>query len=76
MEVDGVTPIVVPVTVPTVGLILRLVAPVTDQARTLLVPALMMLGLAVKLLMVGLARFTVTVTVEVTLPTEFVAVRV
>ena len=72
----GVTPTVVPDTIPTVGLILRLAAPVAVQARTLLDPALMMLGLAVKLLMVGLARFTVTVTVAVTLPAGLTAVSV
>ena len=76
VEVVGVTPTVVPVTAPMVGLIVRLVAPVTDQASTLLAPAFRVLGVAVKLLIVGLAAFTVISKVEVTLPAGLDAVRV
>ena len=72
----GVTVTVVPVTVPTVGLILRLVAPLTDQDRVLLCPVVMLVGLAVKLAIVGFWPDTVTETVAVVEPAELVAVKV
>ena len=54
-----------------------LVAPVVTQLSVLLEPALMLVGLAVKELMVGLlVAFTVTVTVDVTEPVLLVAVSV
>jgi hypothetical protein len=49
----GVTDVLVPVTVPTPWSMLRLVAPVTAQASMLLWPVVMLVGLAVKLVMVG-----------------------
>jgi len=53
------------------------VAPLVDQLRVLLVPELMVLGLAVKELMVGvLPVLTVTVTFKVFEPAALVAVRV
>jgi len=54
------------------------VAPVVDQVRELLEPELMVVGLAEKELMVGLAGagVTVTVVVMVTEPAELVAVSV
>jgi hypothetical protein len=60
------------------GLMARLVAPVVDQFKLLLAPAVMLPGLAVKELMAGLlpVAVTVTVEVEVTEPAELVAVRV
>jgi len=61
------------------GMMAILVAPVVDQLRALLEPELIVAGLAVKEAMVGLAgalALTVTVTMEVFEPAEFVAVRV
>jgi hypothetical protein len=55
------------------------VAPDVVQLRVLLDPELMLIGLAVKELIVGLLElfvFTVTVTVEVAEPDELVAVSV
>jgi hypothetical protein len=57
------------------GVMAMLVAPVVAQLRVLLEPELMVVGLAVKELMVGLLGvFTVTVTVAMLDPTAFVAV--
>jgi hypothetical protein len=54
-----------------------LVAPVVAQPSVLLEPEAMLVGLAMKELMVGLVGvFTVTVTVEVVEPAAFVAVSV
>jgi hypothetical protein len=54
-----------------------LVAPLVVQLNVLLEPELMLVGLAVKELMLGLlAAFTVTVTVDITEPALFVAVSV
>ena len=50
----GATTILVPVTVPTPGLMLRLVAPLTDQERVLDWPEEMLVGLAVKFEIVGM----------------------
>jgi hypothetical protein len=59
------------------GVIAMLVAPLVVQLNVLVDPELMLVGLAVKDLMVGLlAAFTVTVTVDVTEPALFVAVSV
>lgn len=60
------------------GVIARLLAPVVDQLRLLLEPELILVGLAENELIAGLfaAGFTVTVTVNVDDPTEFVAVKV
>jgi hypothetical protein len=60
------------------GVIATPVAPVVAQLRVLLDPALMLVGLAVKDVIVGLAdaAVTVTVVVEVVEPVEFVAVSV
>jgi hypothetical protein len=59
------------------GVTAMLVAPVVDQFSVLLDPDEMLAGLAVKEPIDGLlATFTVTVTVELTEPAEFVAVRV
>jgi hypothetical protein len=60
------------------GVMAIVVAPLVDQFRLLLEPELMLLGLAEKVLMVGLlpAAFTVTVTVIVDEPEELLAVRV
>jgi hypothetical protein len=59
------------------GVIAMLVAPLVVQLNVLVDPELMLVGLAVKELMVGLlAAFTVTVTVDVTEPALFVAVSV
>ena len=53
------------------------VAPVVTQLSVLLEPELMLVGLAVKELIVGLlGAFTVTVTVDVTEPAALVAVSV
>ena len=59
------------------GVMAMLVAPVVVQLSMLLEPEGMLLGLAVKELIVGmLAAFTVTVSVDVADPAAFVAVRV
>jgi hypothetical protein len=60
------------------GVMLILVAPVVTQLKVLLEPELMLVGLAVKELMVGLdtAAVTVIVAVAVTDPTLLVAVSV
>jgi hypothetical protein len=60
------------------GVMAIVVAPLVDQLRLLLKPALTLLGVAENELMVGLlaAGFTVTVTVDVAEPTEFVAFNV
>ena len=59
------------------GVMAMLVAPVVAQLSVLLAPAVMLVGLALKELMVGLvAAFTVTVTVAVVEPAAFVAVSV
>ena len=49
----GLTDTLLPVTEPTLGLMLRLVAPVTDQVRMLFCPRTMLAGLARKLEMIG-----------------------
>jgi hypothetical protein len=54
-----------------------LAAPVVAQLKVLLAPEVMLVGLAVKELITGLlGALTVTVTVAVVEPTEFVAVNV
>ncbi len=59
------------------GVMARLVAPVVAQLKVLLEPEVMLVGLAVKELMVGLlAPFTVTVSVDVVEPEALVAVSV
>jgi hypothetical protein len=59
------------------GVMAILVAPVVTQLSVLLEPELMLVGLAVKELIVGLlGAFTVTVTVDVTEPAALVAVSV
>ena len=61
------------------GVIAMLVAPLVAQLSVLLVPEFMLVGLAVKELIVGLLElfvFTVTVTVEAAEPDELVAVSV
>jgi flagellar biosynthesis protein FliR len=59
------------------GAMAMLVAPVTDQLSVLLEPTVMLVGLAIKELMVGLlAAFTVTIAVDVTEPVALVAVSV
>jgi hypothetical protein len=59
------------------GVMAMLVAPVVAQVRVLLEPEVMLVGLAVKELIVGpLDVFTVTVTVAVVDPAGFVAVSV
>jgi hypothetical protein len=61
------------------GEMAMVVAPDVVQLRVLLDPELMLIGLAVKELIVGLLElfvFTVTVTVEVAEPDELVAVSV
>ena len=67
---------VVEVKVP--GVIAMLVAPLVTQLRVLLEPGVMLVGLAVKELMVGLlgGALTVTVAVDVTEPAPLVAVSV
>jgi hypothetical protein len=67
---------VVEVKVP--GVMAILVAPLVTQLRVLLEPDVMLVGLAVKELMVGLlgAGFTVTVAVDVLEPEALVAVSV
>ena len=74
----GRTGIEVPDTAPTLGLILRLVAPFTLQDNVLEPPARIDVGLAVKLLIVGgaLAAVTVTVALAVADPLLFFAVSV
>ena len=57
------TAAVVPVTVPTPGLMLRLVAPVTVHTNELYPPDVMEAGRAPKLVMAGKAVFVDTVTV-------------
>jgi hypothetical protein len=60
------------------GVMATVVAPLVVQLSVLLAPAVMVVGLAVKELMVGLvgAGFTVTVVVEVGEPVALVAMRV
>jgi hypothetical protein len=60
------------------GVMARLVAPLVAQLSRLLEPEVILVGLAVKELMVGLppAAVTVTVTVAVAEPVELVAVSV
>ena len=60
------------------GVIAMLVAPLVTQLRVLLEPGVMLVGLAVKELMVGLlgGALTVTVAVDVTEPAPLVAVSV
>ncbi len=59
------------------GVMAMLVAPVVDQLSVLLEPEEMLVGLAVKELMVGLlAAVTVTVSIDVVEPVALVAVRV
>ena len=59
------------------GVMAILVAPLVDQLSVLLEPELIVVGLAVKALMVGtLGMFTVTVCVDVTEPARLVAVSV
>jgi hypothetical protein len=67
---------VVEVKVP--GVMAILVAPLVTQLRVLLEPDVMLVGLAVKELMVGLlgCALTVTVAVDVTEPAALVAVSV
>ena len=67
---------VVEVNVP--GVMAMLVAPLVTQLRVLLEPGVMLVGLAVKELMVGLlgGALTVTVAVDVTEPAPLVAVSV
>jgi type III secretory pathway component EscT len=57
------------------GVMATLAAPAVAQASVLLVPEVMLVGLAVKEVMVGLLNgFTVTVTVDVVEPEALVAV--
>ena len=72
----GETDTLVPVTVPTVGLMLRLVAPPTAQDSAVLWPVVIADGSAAKLEMEGIGIETVTVTVAVLLPAALVAVSV
>jgi hypothetical protein len=61
------------------GVMARLVAPFAAQLSVLLEPEVMLVGLAVKELIVGiglLAAFTVTVSVDVVEPAALVAVSV
>lgn len=59
------------------GVMASLVAPVVAQLKVLLEPEVMLVGLAVKEVMVGLlAPFTVTVSVDVVEPAALVAVSV
>lgn len=60
------------------GVMEMLVAPVVDQLSVLLEPELMLVGLAVKELIIGLfpVLLTVTVALDVAVPEEFVAVSV
>ena len=59
------------------GVMARLVAPVVAQLKVLLEPAVMVVGLDVKELIVGLlVAFTVTVSVDVVEPAALVAVSV
>ena len=67
----------VPVTVPTLGLILRLVGPVTFHDSVLELPVAIEAGFAVKLLMTGTGvDVTVTVVAAVTEPLLLLAVSV
>ena len=73
----GLTVILLPVTIPTLGLMLTLVAPLTVQDRVLLEPAEIVDGDTEKVLMVGFeVAPTVTVRETVLLPALLVAVRV
>jgi hypothetical protein len=68
---------IIPVTLPTPGLMLSPVAPVTAQLIVLDCPGLTMAGVAVRLPMVGgLPGTTATGTTAVTDPNVFVAVSV
>ena len=59
------------------GVMARLVAPVVAQLKVLLEPEVILVGLAVKELIVGLfGMFTVTVSVDATEPVALVAVSV
>jgi hypothetical protein len=69
------TTLVKPVTMPTVGVMVRLLTPVAFQFNVLLCPELMSGGVAVKLLITGTGT-TVTLVMAVTLPAALVAVRV
>jgi hypothetical protein len=72
---DGFTSTDVPVTAPTPALIVRVVAPVTDQPSVLEWPVDTIAGVAVKLAMVGRLP-TMTVSETVVEPMLLVAVRV
>ena len=72
---EGVTTTDVPLTAPTVGLMDRLVAPVTAQVSVLGLPAITAAGAAEKLVMTG-GLPTPTVAEAVTEPNVFVAVSV
>lgn len=76
--VFGATARLLPVTAPTLGLMLRLVAPLTDQERMLLWPAVIEEGVAVKLPIIGTrgGAVTFTITIALTDPATFVAVSV
>lgn len=76
MGVTVVEPVaVVEVNVP--GVMLMLVAPAVTQLRVLLVPELMLVGLAVNDVMVGLARvMMVSIALAVVAPALLVAVSV
>ena len=78
--VVGETDVLVPVTAPTPGVIERLVAPLVDQLKVELLPAVMVDGVAAKLAIVGVGGWdtgvTVTVAVLVALPMTLVAVSV
>jgi len=71
--VVGFTTADVPLTVPNPFMIVIVVAPATDQLSTLDCPAVIFVGVAVKLAMTGVLP-AVTVTVAVVVPAEFVAV--
>ena len=76
MTVGLTDTLIVPVTVPTVGLMLRLIAPPTAYESVVLWPAVMAKVVAVKLEMLGVGIETLTVTGAVALPYELVAVSV
>ncbi len=73
----GVTVMEFPATVPTPWSILKLLAPITDHCRFVLIPGPTLVGLAANELMTGgFEEGTVATAVAVTDPNEFVAVRV
>ena len=77
MVVEGATLTDIPLTVPTPGLMVSPVAPVTAQLSVLDCPGLTFAGVAVKLPMAGaLPVSTETETAAVTEPKVFVADRV